>query len=82
VGLGPFGPNSQDDFHQFLGRNDTPMQMFEKMIGIDNNISSHGQSYSTKFTHADFAWRNIMVKHHDGTITAIIDWESAGWFPE
>ncbi|EZF43583.1 hypothetical protein H113_02868 [Trichophyton rubrum MR1459] len=32
------------------------------------------------FTHADLSPSNIMVK--DGKITAIIDWEFAGWFPE
>ncbi|EZF54424.1 hypothetical protein H103_02867 [Trichophyton rubrum CBS 288.86] len=37
-------------------------------------------NYSTKFTHADLSPSNIMVK--DGKITAIIDWEFAGWFPE
>jgi thiamine kinase-like enzyme len=32
------------------------------------------------FTHADLNLRNILVK--DGRISAIVDWENAGWFPE
>ena len=51
------------------------------MRGAEKVVNSHRQHYATKFTHGDFAPRNIMVKR-DGTITAIIDWDSAGWFPE
>lgn len=32
------------------------------------------------FTHADFAPRNILVE--GGRVTAILDWEYAGWYPE
>ncbi|OQE17573.1 hypothetical protein PENSTE_c020G03124 [Penicillium steckii] len=32
------------------------------------------------FTHSDFAPRNILVD--EGRVTAIIDWEYAGWYPE
>ncbi|EGN93903.1 hypothetical protein SERLA73DRAFT_63256 [Serpula lacrymans var. lacrymans S7.3] len=32
------------------------------------------------FTHGDLWSHNILVK--DGHITAIIDWETAGWYPE
>ncbi|KAJ3823775.1 kinase-like protein [Lentinula raphanica] len=32
------------------------------------------------FTHGDLAPRNIMVKGDE--VTAIIDWEEAGWYPE
>ena len=84
VGLETFGPfQSHDDFHQFLrgGGVGIPMETFENMRGVEKAIDSHRQHYATKFTHGDFAPRNIMVKR-DGTITAIIDWDSAGWFPE
>jgi aminoglycoside phosphotransferase len=84
VGLETFGPfQSHDDFHQFLrgGRAGIPMEVFENMRGIEKVVDSHRQHYATKFTHGDFAPRNIMVKR-DGTITAIVDWDSAGWFPE
>lgn len=84
VGLETFGPfRSHDDFHQFLrgGGAGIPMETFENMNGVEKVVNSHRQCYATKFTHGDFAPRNIMVKR-DGTITAIIDWDSAGWFPE
>jgi aminoglycoside phosphotransferase (APT) family kinase protein len=32
------------------------------------------------FTHGDLAQHNILVK--DGQITGLIDWETAGWYPE
>ncbi|KAK0473072.1 kinase-like domain-containing protein [Armillaria novae-zelandiae] len=32
------------------------------------------------FTHSDLHTRNILVK--DGRLAGIIDWETAGWFPE
>ena len=38
------------------------------------------RQYCTKFTHSDITPRNILVK--DGKITAIVDWEMAGWYPE
>lgn len=81
VGLQPFGPfHSHDDFHQFL-RGTWPLETFETTVNCDQIVNSHRQNYTTKFTHGDFAPRNVMVKS-DGTITAIIDWDSAGWFPE
>jgi Phosphotransferase enzyme family len=84
VGLETFGPfQSHDDFNQFLRRGGAgiPMEVFENMRGIEKVVDLHHQHYATKFTHGDFAPRNIMVKR-DGTITAIIDWDSTGWFPE
>jgi hypothetical protein len=32
------------------------------------------------FTHADFSPRNILIE--GGRVTAILDWEYAGWYPE
>ena len=84
VGLETFGPFcSHNDFHHFLrgGGAGIPMDTFAQMRGIEKVVNSHRQHYATKFMHGDFAPRNIMVKH-DGTIMAIINWDSAGWFPE
>ena len=39
----------------------------------------HDIPHRVTFTHSDFARRNIMVK--DGRVTAIVDWETAGWYP-
>ena len=36
--------------------------------------------YHTTFTHSNIAPRNTLVSK--GKIAAIIDWETAGWYPE
>lgn len=79
IGENPFGPfSSHGDFHAFI-RNHVPLEKFRRLSQA--TINSHTREYSTKFTHGDFAPRNILVKK-DGTIAAILDWECAGWFPE
>lgn len=40
---------------------------------------AHSQTHPIVFTHGDLAMRNIMVQ--GDTVTAVLDWESAGWFP-
>ena len=45
--------------------------IYESMFKTDHDIV---------FSHGDLAFHNILVKH--GHITAIIDWECAGWYPE
>lgn len=40
---------------------------------------AHYRTHPIVFTHGDLAMRNIMVQ--GDTITAVLDWESAGWFP-
>ncbi|TFK67247.1 hypothetical protein BDN72DRAFT_859295 [Pluteus cervinus] len=45
----------------------------------DDIVKSHSLHHPIVFTHSDIALRDIMV---DGTtVTAIIDWECAGWYP-
>ena len=39
------------------------------------------QSERSVFTHADIAPRNVMVDEQKN-VTGILDWESAGWYPE
>lgn len=39
------------------------------------------RSSASVFTHGDLAPRNIMVDAA-GQITAILDWENAGWYPD
>lgn len=48
---------------------------------LDSSISEmHARTHlPITFTHGDLLPRNIM--YHDGAITAIIDWENAGWYP-
>lgn len=33
------------------------------------------------FTHADLAPRNVLIGEN-GQVSAILDWEDAGWYPE
>ncbi|KAI9744760.1 MAG: hypothetical protein M1818_001685 [Claussenomyces sp. TS43310] len=40
----------------------------------------HRDDHRIVFTHSDLSMRNILVK--DGRISAIVDWENAGWYPE
>ena len=39
------------------------------------------RSYTSVFTHGDIGARNIIVDE-SGHITALLDWESSGWFPD
>ncbi|PSS14884.1 hypothetical protein M430DRAFT_104995, partial [Amorphotheca resinae ATCC 22711] len=39
------------------------------------------QRPGTKFTHGDIKHHNILVDN-EGHITGLLDWESAGWYPE
>jgi aminoglycoside phosphotransferase (APT) family kinase protein len=45
----------------------------------DDVRHAHSLTHEIAFTHGDLAPRNIIVE--GSTITAILDWESAGWFP-
>ena len=40
----------------------------------------NAKAHQVCFTHADLAGRNVIVK--DGRLAGIIDWETAGWYPE
>lgn len=78
ISSNPIGPfESHDAFHLFL------------RWGIESPTASphveiahaHQQyRHRTVLTHGDLAPQNIIVKN--GKITAIIDWETSGWFPE
>ncbi|KAG5336914.1 hypothetical protein C0989_011533, partial [Termitomyces sp. Mn162] len=43
---------------------------------------AHSKTHARVFTHGDLTPRNIMFDPTSGKITAIVDWECAGWFPE
>ncbi|KIM77987.1 hypothetical protein PILCRDRAFT_11646 [Piloderma croceum F 1598] len=48
--------------------------------GVPAQQLRHQTGYRICFTHGDLALRNILVK--DGKISGIVDWETAGWYPE
>lgn len=74
-----FGPFEKlADFHTYL-RFGRPLEHWADRPWV-MKVHSRPETYTTKFTHADLRPNNIMVK--EGNITAIIDWEFAGWYPE
>jgi aminoglycoside phosphotransferase len=73
---GPF--TSEADFNTTLV--DTFVAKSKGQVGpyIRGMVDAH--RHDIVFTHGDFRPNNIMVK--DGRVTAIIDWEMAGWYPD
>ncbi|KAK3315651.1 kinase-like domain-containing protein [Apodospora peruviana] len=74
----PFGPSHNiDDFHSYL-RLGGPLEAWTG--GPEVQAVHRRQDYKVKFTHADLNPTNI--QYHNGRIVGIIDWETAGWYPE
>ncbi|KZF20617.1 kinase-like protein [Xylona heveae TC161] len=75
----PCGPfDSVADFHRALRGGITGPIGHEE---CDHMIAAQDRrDYEIKFTHGDLSFRNII--YNDGKITGIVDWESAGWFPD
>ena len=48
---------------------------------IARTASFHEMKHTIVFSHGDFNPWNILVTY-DGHLSAILDWESAGWYPE
>ena len=70
--IGPF--NSHDAFHERLRRGDNLDKCAPEVATL------HNGRYVSKFTHGDLTMFNVLV--HEGKISAILDWECAGWRPE
>ncbi|KAK2877840.1 hypothetical protein FQN49_001133 [Arthroderma sp. PD_2] len=73
---GPFG--NVIAFHRGISggfESPTGHDEFDKM-----SAEQDSRSYSINFTHGDLSLGHIYC--HNGRITGIIDWESAGWFPD
>lgn len=64
---------SEDKFNECL-LSDVPERLYEKAA------LSHSIPHQIVFTHGDLNMRNILIE--GGRISAIVDWENAGWFPE
>lgn len=74
-----FGPfDKMEDFHVYARRDD-PLDAWNHEKNVVQ-VHSKSDAYAAKFTHGDLVPSNIIVKN--GRIAAIIDWETAGWFPE
>jgi tRNA A-37 threonylcarbamoyl transferase component Bud32 len=76
----PFPPfASVEEFHERLGHEVVLKSQIHSHMWSDFEAVAKRRC-RLKFTHGDIAPRNILVKN--GRIVAIIDWESAGWYPE
>ncbi|KGO72176.1 Aminoglycoside phosphotransferase [Penicillium italicum] len=71
---GPF--DTEQQFNEFI---------LGDIVAIAPDVLRHYAKFALMdnheivFTHSDFAPRNILVE--DGRVTAIVDWEYAGWYP-
>ncbi|KAH9971223.1 kinase-like domain-containing protein [Lactifluus volemus] len=70
---------SVEKFHSRLGH-DFILKLDKHRNAWPQFQAMGNRQYCTKFTHSDIAPRNILV--NNGKIAAIIDWETAGWYPE
>ncbi|GBE89928.1 hypothetical protein SCP_1702540 [Sparassis crispa] len=70
----PSGPFRDEQQMNLQLRNLQPLESCSATV-----VSAHSRIHPLVFTHNDFYPRNIMVQHNK--VTAIIDWECAGWFP-
>ncbi|KAM0273512.1 hypothetical protein ACHAQH_008308 [Verticillium albo-atrum] len=71
---GPFA--CEDDFNKWQIeqlRDNTPL------LNQDMYAAMHRTDHRIVFSHGDLGFHNIMVR--GGHITAILDWEYAGWYP-
>ncbi|KAI9834969.1 MAG: hypothetical protein M1819_002692 [Sarea resinae] len=80
--MGPF--TNEDELYDFLlspasahGFDSTAE--FSQALAQANKIRQY--SHRITFTHGDFKAHNILVGD-DGHLSAFLDWESTGWYPE
>lgn len=76
-----FGPfDNIDDFHQYL-RGGIKAQSNDYPPAINDLVQSHNREWPPPvFTHGDLSSLNILAQ--GDTITGIVDWETAGWYPQ
>lgn len=79
VSSSPCGPfKDVSEFHKAIrggAEGVTGHDECDKLIAAQNSRKHH-----VTFTHGDLSFRHVF--YLDGRITGIIDWESAGWFPD
>ncbi|KII84732.1 hypothetical protein PLICRDRAFT_45539 [Plicaturopsis crispa FD-325 SS-3] len=74
----PVGPFADEDEMNWYVRQGMPMEWLKERSPAC--YESHNRRHPLVLTHGDIAPRNIMIE--GSTITAIIDWENCGWYPE
>ncbi|KAJ5550362.1 hypothetical protein N7461_005060 [Penicillium sp. DV-2018c] len=80
--MGPF--TDEDELHDYLlspasGHSFNSTAEYNQALAQANEIRKY--SHRITFTHGDFKAHNILVGD-DGHLSAFLDWESAGWYPE
>jgi aminoglycoside phosphotransferase len=65
--VGPF--HSESEFNKLL-----------QNVNIPDVI--HRSDHRIVFTHGDINMRNILVDEKSGRLSGIVDWETAGWYPD
>ncbi|KAL6882484.1 kinase-like domain-containing protein [Trichoderma longibrachiatum] len=77
IECGPFG--SEREWNAFI---------LEDIISSTPRMMRHlaryclSRKHQIVFTHGDLAPRNILVDEKTFKVTAVLDWEEAGWYPE
>ena len=80
--MGPF--ENELEMHRYLLSTATSHgfnseEAFQESLASAKEIQS--MHHCVVFTHGDFKHHNILIDE-DGSLTAFLDWESAGWCPE
>lgn len=85
VPKGQIGPcKDEEEFNQLMIRfvPKGPTNMYPDYHELMPTIHElHATAHKVVFTHADLSPMNILVQE-DGHVSAIVDWESSGWWPE
>lgn len=45
------------------------------------HLSKTLSGHESVFTHSDFQRKNILIADESPSVVAVVDWESAGWYP-
>ncbi|PYI29849.1 kinase-like protein [Aspergillus indologenus CBS 114.80] len=83
----PLLEDLRDPGRPLMNDSDLRTRIFERYYACGGRRFEHQlpdmlpRSDCTVFTHADIAPRNIMVDERN-TVTGILDWEYAGWYPD
>ncbi|KAI8963630.1 kinase-like protein [Daldinia sp. FL1419] len=65
--IGPF--SREDEFNETLKNPQIPEVI-------------HRNGHKIVFTHGDINLRNVLVDERSGRLSGIVDWETAGWYPD
>jgi hypothetical protein len=74
---GPFA--SVAEFHGFLVG---PVKMCPRPEWVAKYRNMLPDNYHVTFAHADLSWENVLLDPTTGSVTGIVDWEMAGFWPE